>query len=48
MNLIRPIADGDEAAVIALWSACGLTRPWNDPAQDLRLARDTDHEISAK
>ncbi|GAA0191392.1 ribosomal protein S18 acetylase RimI-like enzyme [Brevundimonas nasdae] len=41
MNLIRPISDGDEAAVIALWSACDLTRPWNDPAQDLRLARDT-------
>lgn len=41
MSLIRPIADGDEAAVIALWSVCDLTRPWNDPAQDLKLARDT-------
>jgi len=36
---IRPIAAGEEAAVIALWHACGLTRPWNDPAQDLALAR---------
>jgi ribosomal protein S18 acetylase RimI-like enzyme len=36
---IRPIADGEEAAVIALWRACGLTRPWNDPAQDLAFAR---------
>jgi ribosomal protein S18 acetylase RimI-like enzyme len=36
---IRPIADGEEAAVIALWQACGLTRPWNDPAQDLAFAR---------
>jgi ribosomal protein S18 acetylase RimI-like enzyme len=36
---IRPIADGDEAAVIALWQACGLTRPWNDPAADLAFAR---------
>ncbi len=24
--------------VIALWKACGLTRPWNDPAADYRLA----------
>jgi len=38
---IRPIADGEEAAVIGIWSVCGLTRPWNDPAQDLKLARDT-------
>jgi len=36
---IRPIAAGEEAAVIALWHACGLTRPWNDPAQDLDFAR---------
>src|SRR5258705_311292 len=36
---VRPIVDGDEAAVIALWQACGLTRPWNDPAADLAFAR---------
>ena len=36
---IRPIADGEEQAVIALWHGCGLTRPWNDPAQDLAFAR---------
>jgi ribosomal protein S18 acetylase RimI-like enzyme len=36
---VRPIADGEEAAVIALWQACGLTRPWNDPAADLAFAR---------
>lgn len=36
---IRPIADGEEDAVIALWHACGLTRPWNDPATDLAFAR---------
>ena len=41
MSHIRPIIDGDEAEVIGLWSACGLTRPWNDPALDLKLARDT-------
>jgi ribosomal protein S18 acetylase RimI-like enzyme len=38
---VRPIADGEEAAVIALWQACGLTRPWNDPAADLAFARGT-------
>jgi ribosomal protein S18 acetylase RimI-like enzyme len=36
---IRPIADGEEESVIALWHACGLTRPWNDPARDLAFAR---------
>ena len=36
---IAEIADGDVATVIALWHACGLTRPWNDPASDIALAR---------
>jgi ribosomal protein S18 acetylase RimI-like enzyme len=36
---IAPIEDGDIAAVIALWQACGLTRPWNDPADDIARAR---------
>lgn len=31
---------GDEtAAVIALWTECGLTRPWNPPEADIALAR---------
>ncbi|HTO63047.1 MAG TPA: GNAT family acetyltransferase [Bradyrhizobium sp.] len=34
-----PIADTDVAKVIALWERCGLTRPWNDPAADIALAR---------
>ena len=37
---IAPIADADVAAVIALWQRCGLTRPWNDPAADIALARN--------
>ena len=37
--IIRPITVGEEQTVIALWQACGLTRPWNDPAQDLAFAR---------
>ena len=36
---IAEIADADVADVIALWQACGLTRPWNDPAGDIALAR---------
>jgi len=36
---ITPVADADVVTVIALWQACGLTRPWNDPAADIALAR---------
>jgi ribosomal protein S18 acetylase RimI-like enzyme len=32
---IRPFIESDEAAVIALWQECGLTRPWNDPHKDI-------------
>ena len=37
---IRPYAAADEAALLALWEACGLVTPWNDPPADLRLAND--------
>ncbi|QWG20794.1 GNAT family acetyltransferase [Bradyrhizobium sediminis] len=36
---IAPVEDADIAAVIALWQRCNLTRPWNDPAADIALAR---------
>jgi ribosomal protein S18 acetylase RimI-like enzyme len=36
---ITPIEDADVAAVIALWQRCDLTRPWNDPAADIAMAR---------
>jgi len=36
---IAPIEDDDVASVISLWERCGLTRPWNDPAADIALAR---------
>jgi len=32
---IRPFAPGDEDALVALWEAAGLTRPWNDPHRDI-------------
>jgi len=36
---IAPIDDADVADVVTLWQTCGLTRPWNDPAADIALAR---------
>jgi ribosomal protein S18 acetylase RimI-like enzyme len=36
---VAPIKDADVPHVIALWQACNLTRPWNDPAADIALAR---------
>lgn len=33
---IRPYRETDEAAVIALWRAGDLVRPWNDPRKDIR------------
>lgn len=32
---IREYRPTDRDAVIALWEACGLTRPWNDPVTDI-------------
>jgi len=34
---IRPFCHNrEEEAVVALWQACGLTRPHNDPGRDIR------------
>lgn len=38
MSEIVPAGACDAGAVIALWQACGLTRPWNDPARDFQSA----------
>jgi ribosomal protein S18 acetylase RimI-like enzyme len=32
---IRAFRASDEASVIALWTACDLVRPWNDPRKDI-------------
>jgi len=40
MSDFTPMRAEEEGAVIALWQVCGLTRPWNDPAADIALARD--------
>jgi len=36
---IDDATDGDVDALVALWTRCGLTRPWNDPRADIALAR---------
>ena len=33
---IRPYRDDDESPVIALWKACGLVVPHNDPRKDIQ------------
>ncbi len=38
MTAIRHATLDDREAVIALWQACALTRPWNDPAADFDRA----------
>lgn len=38
---IRSIQEADIEEVIALWKACDLTRPWNDPRTDIALAQQT-------
>jgi ribosomal protein S18 acetylase RimI-like enzyme len=40
---IREIRDADVPAVIALWHAAGVARPWNDPATDIAFARRGPH-----
>jgi ribosomal protein S18 acetylase RimI-like enzyme len=40
---VTPIEENDISDVIALWHRCGSTRPWNDPAADIALARRGEH-----
>ncbi|MFT4728642.1 MAG: ribosomal protein S18 acetylase RimI-like enzyme [Granulosicoccus sp.] len=36
MRTIRTFRPDDTAAVISLWQACELTRPWNNPELDIQ------------
>jgi GNAT superfamily N-acetyltransferase len=36
---VREIRDDDLDAIIALWHASGVAKPWNDPATDIAFAR---------
>ena len=38
----RDFEAGDADAVIALWQASGLTRPWNDPRADISRCLETE------
>jgi hypothetical protein len=33
-------------AIVALWQACGLTRPWNDPAADAGAVHAHQHGVA--
>ena len=35
---VRALSHADQVAATALWHATGLTRPWNDPAEDYARA----------
>ena len=32
---VRPYEKADESRVVAIWKACGLVVPWNDPVKDI-------------
>ena len=42
---LRSYRAEDEATVIALWNACGLTRPWNNPQLDIARKLTTQPEL---
>jgi len=42
---IRPFQPSDTEAVIELWRACDLLRPWNDPHKDIRRKLDEQPEL---
>jgi ribosomal protein S18 acetylase RimI-like enzyme/AcrR family transcriptional regulator len=41
----RPFHPADTEAVVALWTACGLVRPWNDPRKDIARKLTTQPEL---
>ena len=41
MEIIE-LGSRDADAAVALWQACGLTRPWNDPYSDFQRAQEGD------
>ena len=43
MAEIRPYREADRAAVVELWRACDLTKPWNPPDRDIAFCRESGH-----
>ena len=41
--IFRDYDEGDFDAVVALWEACNLTRPWNPPSRDIALLCESRH-----
>ncbi|MCY6382257.1 GNAT family acetyltransferase [Hoeflea prorocentri] len=39
---IRDVVDADVEQIIDLWARAGVTRPWNDPLQDISFCRKGD------
>ena len=42
---VRTFVPEDSDAVIELWHDCGLTRPWNDPRQDIARKRSVSPDL---
>lgn len=42
---VREFQDADEAQVIDVWRACGLTRPWNDPSRDIARKKQVQPDL---
>jgi ribosomal protein S18 acetylase RimI-like enzyme len=42
---IRRFETRDEDAVVSLWEACGLVRPWNDPRRDIDRKQTVQPEL---
>jgi ribosomal protein S18 acetylase RimI-like enzyme len=43
--IVRAYHEEDEAQVIALWQACNLVVPWNDPTQDIARKLQVQREL---
>jgi len=44
-HTIRPFTSDDTEAVVALWTECGLVRPWNDPHRDIERKLSVQPEL---
>jgi len=42
---IRPFEPPDEAAVVQLWTDCGLVVPWNNPERDIQRKLEVQPEL---
>ena len=42
---IRPYEEADANLVVALWRACGLVVPWNDPLKDIERKLRVQREL---